>query len=229
MMRKTASALSPDRRPRAYAHQRGRRHPARARRRACSSTSTPAGASERRRRPRAPRRPRRSSSYGGSSSDEVERRRPGDRRARRAPRGTSCADDSIAVRDRRSARGSRAMSAGARRSRSTNVTARRAAAERLDAERAGARVAVEHARAGDARREDVEQRLAQLVRGRPQPRPRRRLQPAALQRSGDDAHRIGHRVDRVIGSPVSRPRTMPPDRDLTRSPDATATTRPRSA
>ena len=49
-------------------------------------------------------------------------------------------------------------------------------------------VAVEHARAGDARREDVEQRLAQLVGRRPQPVPRRRLETPAFQRPGDDAH-----------------------------------------
>ena len=65
---------------------------------------------------------------------------------------------------------------------------RGAAAQRLDADRAGPGKAVEHARALDPRRQDVEQRLAQLVGGRPQPVPGRRLQPAPLERAGDDSH-----------------------------------------
>jgi hypothetical protein len=40
---------------------------------------------------------------------------------------------------------------------------RRASADRLDANRAGARVVIEHARTFDARRDHVEQRLAQVV------------------------------------------------------------------
>src|SRR5437763_1966874 len=57
---------------------------------------------------------------------------------------------------------------------------RGAAAQRLDAEGAGPRVAVEHARARDARRENVEERLAKLIGGWSQPGPRRRNQATAL-------------------------------------------------
>src|SRR3954465_5444022 len=57
--------------------------------------------------------------------------------------------------------------------------ARRAAAQRLDADRAGAGIAVEHARAGDRRPDDVEQRLAQAIRCRPEAVPRRRRQLTA--------------------------------------------------
>ena len=56
-----------------------------------------------------------------------------------------------------------------------------AAAERLDADGAGARVRIDDPRAGDPRREDIEQRLAQLVGSRPQAVPVGRLQAAALQ------------------------------------------------
>src|SRR3954467_13990344 len=62
------------------------------------------------------------------------------------------------------------------------------AARRLDPDRAGPGVAIEDARAGRSRREDVEQRLAQLVRRRPQSPPRRRLEAAAFVRSSDHAH-----------------------------------------
>src|SRR5437867_5547989 len=68
-----------------------------------------------------------------------------------------------------------------------------AAADRFDAERAGAGIRVEHARARNARRENVEDRLAQLVRRRPEAVPRRRVESSPLQRSGDDPH-CGRRV-----------------------------------
>src|SRR6185503_10516205 len=67
---------------------------------------------------------------------------------------------------------------------------RRAATERLDPDRAGAREAVEDARALDPRREDVEQRLAQLVGRRPQPIPCRGLEATALQRSCYHSHPV---------------------------------------
>ena len=65
---------------------------------------------------------------------------------------------------------------------------RRAAAQRFDADRARAGVAVEDARALDARREDVEQRLAQLVGRGPQAFPRRRFETTPFQRSSYHAH-----------------------------------------
>ncbi len=55
------------------------------------------------------------------------------------------------------------MSAAARRSFSTNVTCVGATTQGLDSERTGAGVSIEDTRPGDARRQDVEQRLAQLV------------------------------------------------------------------
>ena len=58
---------------------------------------------------------------------------------------------------------------------------RRATTQGLDAECAGAGVCVEDARPGDARRQDVEQCLAQLVGRRPDAFPRRRLEPAAFE------------------------------------------------
>src|SRR6266850_735739 len=65
---------------------------------------------------------------------------------------------------------------------------RRAAAQGLDADGARAGKSVEHARRLDARREDVEQRLAQLVGCRSKALPRRRLQPAALVKACDHTH-----------------------------------------
>ena len=65
---------------------------------------------------------------------------------------------------------------------------RRTATERLDAEGTSAGVPVEDPRARDARRQDVEQRLAQLVGRGPHAFPLRRLQPAALELPGDHAH-----------------------------------------
>ena len=69
---------------------------------------------------------------------------------------------------------------------------RRAARERFEPERAGAGKKIEHARAGDriavGVSEDVEQRLAQPVGGRPHRlRPRRR-ERAPAQAAADDAH-----------------------------------------
>src|SRR4029434_4440597 len=61
-------------------------------------------------------------------------------------------------------------------------------AERLDPDRARAGVAVEDACALDARRQDVEQRLAQLVGGRTQALPCRGLQPSALEAPRDHSH-----------------------------------------
>src|SRR5262245_3774995 len=63
-----------------------------------------------------------------------------------------------------------------------------AAAQRLDTDRAGARVAVEHPRPVDSRRDHVEERLAQPIGGRPHAVPRRRLQSPPLQRPRDDTH-----------------------------------------
>src|SRR5439155_20232769 len=64
----------------------------------------------------------------------------------------------------------------------------RAAAEGLDAERAGACVCVQDARSGHTRREDIEDRLAQLVRGRTQSAPRWRIEAPAFVRARDHAH-----------------------------------------
>ena len=72
-------------------------------------------------------------------------------------------------------------------------------------------VAVEHARAGDPRREDVEQRLAQLVGRRPQPVPRR-----ATSGGGPSASRRSRACNRVIGNRRNRWST---DRSITRLPD----------
>ena len=67
-----------------------------------------------------------------------------------------------------------------------------AARERLEPERAGAGEQVEHARAGDriaiGMDEDVEQRLAQPVGGRPDRLRFRRGERAPAQPSADDAH-----------------------------------------
>src|SRR5262245_29193047 len=67
-----------------------------------------------------------------------------------------------------------------------------AARERLEPERAGAGEEIEHARAGDRIAvgvdEDVEQRLAQPVGGRPDRLRLRRRKRAAAQASADDAH-----------------------------------------
>src|SRR5439155_2611160 len=68
---------------------------------------------------------------------------------------------------------------------------RSAATDRLETPRAGAGVPVEDPCALSPRRENVEQRLAQLVGRRPKPVPRRSFQPAPLQRTGDDTHRDG--------------------------------------
>ena len=68
----------------------------------------------------------------------------------------------------------------------------RAARDRLDAERAGAGKQIEHARIRDriviGVDQDVEQRLAQPVRGGTDVARGRRRQIAALQSSADDAH-----------------------------------------
>ena len=68
----------------------------------------------------------------------------------------------------------------------------RAARERLEPERAGAGEQVEHARAGDRIAigvdQDVEQRLAQPVGGRPDGLRFRRGERAPAQPSADDAH-----------------------------------------
>ena len=121
----------------------------------------------------------------------VERRRG---RARIRERASHiCADDSIAVRDaavREVFRDQRTRAPIAFDERHV----RRASAERLDSAGTRPRIAVEHARPSHARRENVEQRLAQLVGGRPQSLPRGRFQPAAFQRAGYDAHE-----NRVIG------------------------------
>ena len=68
----------------------------------------------------------------------------------------------------------------------------RAAADGLDADGARSRVRIDDARAGDARRQDVEQRLAQLVGRRPQTVPVGRFQPPTFQRTGDHAHESGN-------------------------------------
>src|SRR5262245_12389512 len=78
------------------------------------------------------------------------------------------------------------------------------ARERLEPERAGAGEEIEHARAGDgvaiSVNEDIEQRLAQAVGGRPD-RPRfRRDQRAPAQAPADDAHQ------RLLGRAPRRPR-----------------------
>src|SRR5262249_5376241 len=89
----------------------------------------------------------------------------------------------------------------------------RAARERLEPERAGAGEEIEHARAGDriviGVDEDVEQRLAQPVGGRPDGLRLRRGERAAAQPSADDAHqrrslgarRRPRRLSRRAGSP----------------------------
>src|SRR5438034_2225618 len=63
-----------------------------------------------------------------------------------------------------------------------------APADGFDAQRPGPRVAVEHARTADARRDDVEQRFSQFVGGRPQLLPGWRLQSTALERTCDHPH-----------------------------------------
>ena len=65
---------------------------------------------------------------------------------------------------------------------------RGAAAQGFDANRASAGVAVDHARAGDPWGEDVEHRLAKLVRRRSEPFPTWRLEDPAFQPACDDAH-----------------------------------------
>jgi hypothetical protein len=116
--------------------------------------------------------------------DEVERRGI-DEPARAA--FDPVADDNIAARDAQAleiVRDERRRAAIAFHERDV----RGAAAQRFDPDRAGAGVPVEHARAVHARRQHVEQRLAQLVRGRPQPFPRGRLQRAPLEPAGNHAH-----------------------------------------
>ena len=63
-----------------------------------------------------------------------------------------------------------------------------AAAHGFDSHRAGSRVAVEHARAFDARGEDVEEGFTQLVGRRSQAVPRRRLEAASLVSACDHPH-----------------------------------------
>src|SRR5207237_1776342 len=65
---------------------------------------------------------------------------------------------------------------------------RRAARQRLDADGARPGAEVQEARARDARREHVEERLAQAVRGGPSLQRRRPLQDATAVLSGDDPH-----------------------------------------
>src|SRR5215218_752911 len=64
---------------------------------------------------------------------------------------------------------------------------RRPARQCLDPERAGARVEVEHARAGHVA-ENREERLAHAIRGGARAGALRRMQPATLERAGDDPH-----------------------------------------
>src|SRR5688572_2444550 len=71
---------------------------------------------------------------------------------------------------------------------------RRPATERLEAECARACVRVEDARTRDARRQDVEERLPQLVGRRPDASPLRWLQPAALELACDHPQPELHRA-----------------------------------
>ena len=85
---------------------------------------------------------------------------------------------------------------------------RSAARDRLDAERAGAGEQVEHPRIADGiaigMRENVEQRLAQAVGGRPDLARGRARDRAPAQSSADDAHRLLSAHSRESGNPVKR-------------------------
>ena len=100
------------------------------------------------------------------------------------------ADDSIAVRRRRSAPGSPSIEPPGATVLLDERHVCRAPADRFDSDRSRSRIAVEHPRAGDPRREDVEQRLAQPVGRRTQPVPVGSPEPPAFQRAGDDTHAI---------------------------------------
>ncbi len=63
-----------------------------------------------------------------------------------------------------------------------------AAAEGLDADGAGARVEIKKNSAGDARREDVEEGLAEAVAGGAHVQASRRVERARAELSGNDAH-----------------------------------------
>src|SRR5687768_15771741 len=65
---------------------------------------------------------------------------------------------------------------------------RRTATECFNAQRTRTGKTIEHPCAVDMRPQDVEQRLAQLVGGRPDTLPRWRLEPAPLEVSGDHTH-----------------------------------------
>jgi hypothetical protein len=67
---------------------------------------------------------------------------------------------------------------------------RSAATERFNADRTGPGIAVEHARALDARRQDIEKGFAQFVGRRAKPLPRRRLQTPPFVTPGDYSHAI---------------------------------------
>src|SRR5262245_39529305 len=93
--------------------------------------------------------------------------------------GHLCADDSIAVLDaaEREVLGDERLRAAIA---FDERNERRAATQRFDSRRARAGVTVEHARARDARRENIEQRFTKLVGCRAQALPRRRLESMAL-------------------------------------------------
>ncbi len=142
--------------------------------RCCRRRVAPRVLDDEQRAGRRPAAPAASSAAAARRRRTADRGRPGRTRsppAPRRPRRKSCADNSIAVARRRSARRFASMSATARAIPLDERHVRGAAAERLDADRAGPGVAVEHPRARIARREDVEQRLAQPVGRRPQPLP----------------------------------------------------------
>ena len=81
-----------------------------------------------------------------------------------------------------------------------------AARGRLDAERAGAGEKIEHARAGDriavGMEENIEQRFAQPVGGRPDRLGLRRGERAAAQASADDAHQRSRRAAAADAAPA---------------------------
>ena len=85
------------------------------------------------------------------------------------------------------------MSAAARRSLLDEHRRAGTAAERFQTDRAGAGKDIEHPRIRHTRRDDVEERLAQLVGGWPQPVPARRVQAAALLRC---RAMMSHQTDR---------------------------------
>ena len=73
------------------------------------------------------------------------------------------------------------------------------ATQRFNPDRARPREPIQHAAPLNARRQHVEQRLAQPVGGRPQPFPGRRFDPTSLQAAGDISFSRQSRARRMVG------------------------------